>query len=290
MVVCRQELNPLGGLWTYPSRPSHLRSCTLTLLELPMSLNPGAFTAHDQGLVSQLGAALRSMRMVDLSPTLERGIPNWPMHPPLVIDKAREVERDGYYCQYLMISEHTGTHVDAPVHFHPDLAMSIDTFPADKLIAPAVLYDFSEHNLQPGDLLTLDMVLAYEEARGVQVGPGEIALVNFGWMQRYWRTDSQSTWFVKNSPGIREDAIIHFKERGIRAIGCDTVACDMAVIDGVGQETTGHTTHWLPHGILIIEMLTNLEKLSLRSLFVATPLKIKEGSGSPIRPLAFCED
>ena len=49
-------------------------------------------------------------------------------------------------------------------------------------------------------------------------------------------------------------------------------------------------THLLPNGELIIEMLTNLDKLSLRSLFVATPLKIKEGSGSPIRPLAFCEN
>lgn len=69
-------------------------------------------------------------------------------------------------------------------------------------------------------------------------------------MQRFWRTDNRSTWFVRNAPGIREDAIIYFKERGIRAIGCDTIACDMAVVDGVGQETTGHTTHWLPNGIL----------------------------------------
>lgn len=246
-------------------------------------------TPGDQ--VGQIGAALRGMRVVDLSPTLERGIPNWPMHPPLVIDKARETERDGYYCQLLMISEHTGTHVDAPVHFHPSLMhMSIDTFPADKLIAPAVLYDMSRHELQPGELLTLPMITACEAETGVQVGEGEIALINFGWMQRFWRTDTQSTWFVKNSPGIREDAIVYFKERGIRAIGCDTVACDMAVVDGVGRETTGHTTHWLPNGILIIEMLTNLDKLSPRSLFVATPLKIKEGSGSPIRPLAFCED
>ena len=251
----------------------------------------GATAGIQSGLVAQLGATLRGMRVVDLSPTLERGIPNWPLHPPLVIDKAKLTARDGYYCQLLMISEHTGTHVDAPVHFHDHLMhMSIDTFPADKLIAPAVLYDFSDKDLQPGDLVTLHMVKAYEAEKGVQVGEGEIALINFGWMQRFWRTDNQSTWFVKNAPGIREDAIIYFKERGIRAIGCDTVACDMAVIDGVGQETTGHTTHWLPNGILIIEMLTNLHKLSLRSLFVATPLKIKEGSGSPIRPLAFCED
>lgn len=243
------------------------------------------------GMAAQLGAMLRGMRVVDLSPTLERGIPNWPFHPPLVIDKAREKERDGYYCQLLMISEHTGTHVDAPPHFHTSMMdRSIDTFPADTLIAPAVLYDFADKELQPGELLTLDMVKAYETEKGVQVGEGEIALVNFGWMQRFWRVDSQSTWFVKNSPGIEEAAIVYFKERGIRAIGCDTVACDMAVVDGTGLETTGHTTHWLPNGILIMEMLTNLDKLSLRSLFVATPLKIKEGSGSPIRPLAFCED
>ncbi|NTH16805.1 cyclase family protein [Agrobacterium rhizogenes] len=243
---------------------------------------------HD--LATRLGAVLRSMRVVDLSPTLERGIPNWPMHPPLVIDKARLKARDGYYSQLLMISEHTGTHVDAPAHFHDDLMhMTIDTFPPDVLIAPAVLYDFSDKHLQPGDLISLDMVKTYEAEKGVQVGEGEIPLINFGWMQRYWRTDDRSTWFVKNAPGIQEDAIIYFKERGIRAIGCDTVACDMAVIDGVGQETTGHTTHWLPNGILIIEMLTNLHQLSLRSLFVATPMKIKEGSGSPIRPVAFCE-
>ncbi|MGR8927223.1 cyclase family protein (plasmid) [Rhizobium leguminosarum] len=245
---------------------------------------------NQSGLATQLGAMLRSMRVVDLSPTLERGIPNWPMHPPLVIDKARLKARDGYYSQLLMISEHTGTHVDAPAHFHDDLMhMTIDTFPPDVLIAPAVLYDFSDKNHQPGDLISLDMVKTYEAEKGVQVGEGEIPLINFGWMQRFWRTDDQSTWFVKNAPGIQEDAIIYFKERGIRAIGCDTVACDMAVIDGVGQETTGHTTHWLPNGILIIEMLTNLHQLSLRSLFVATPMKIKEGSGSPIRPVAFCE-
>ncbi len=242
-------------------------------------------------LVTQLASALRGMRVVDLSPRLERGIPNWPMHPPLVIDKAREKERDGYYCQLLLISEHTGTHVDAPVHFHPHMTdASIDCFSPDTLIAPAVVYDFADRDLQPGDLITLDMVNGYERERGVAVGNGEIALINFGWMQRYWRTDSRSTWFVKNAPGIAEDAVIHFKERGIRAIGCDTVACDMAVVDGVGMATPGHILHWLPNRILIIEMLTNLDKLSPRCLFVATPLKIHEGSGSPIRPLAFCEN
>ena len=44
----------------------------------------------ENGLASQVASTLRGMRVVDLSPTLQRGIPNWPMHPPLVIDKARD--------------------------------------------------------------------------------------------------------------------------------------------------------------------------------------------------------
>ena len=113
-----------------------------------MAMSIQELNRSNSGLASQVTEMLRGMRVVDLSPTLERGIPNWPMHPRLVIDKAREVERDGYYCQLLMISEHAGTHVDAPTHFHPSMTdMSIDRFPADKLIAPPVLYDFSSKQL-----------------------------------------------------------------------------------------------------------------------------------------------
>jgi kynurenine formamidase len=239
--------------------------------------------------VADVAAVLSLMRVVDLAPTLESGIPNWPMHPPLVIDKARQHARDGYYCQMIVISEHTGAHVDAPAHIHAHLAeRSIDSFPADYLIAPAVLYDFSDRNLQPGDLLTREDIETYEARRGTSVGEGEIALVNFGWMRRYWRTDAQSKWFVTNAPGIAEDAVILFKERGVRAVGCDTVACEVSSVNGREGVASGHMKHWLPNDILIIEMLTNLELLTIRSLFVATPLKIHQGSGSPIRPLAFC--
>jgi kynurenine formamidase len=239
--------------------------------------------------VTDVGSILSRMRVVDLAPKLEAGIPNFPLHPPLVIDKARQHARDGYYCQMIVISEHTGAHVDAPAHMHADRPdRSIDRFPANCLIAPAVLYDFAHRELGPGDLLTRSDFEAVERRTGVAVGRSEIALVNFGWMSRYWRTDDQSQWFVNNSPGIAEDAVILFKERGIRAIGCDTVACEVSVVDGKGGNQSGHMTHWLPNDILIIEMLCNLEKLSVRSLFVATPLKIHQGSGSPIRPLAFC--
>ena len=78
-----------------------------------------------------------------------------------------------------------------------------------------------------------------------------------------------------------------FRMRGFATQG--THGADTAVaVDGVPQNNPGHMKSWLPHDILIIEMLTNLEQVSPRSLFLAMPLNIDEGSGSPIRPVAFC--
>ncbi|MEZ5811034.1 MAG: cyclase family protein [Rhizobiaceae bacterium] len=236
-------------------------------------------------VLRQLGA----MRKVDLAPLLERGIPRIPTHPHLMIDKAVTHERDGYYCQAIMMGEHTGAHVDAPAHMVPDMMhRTIDTFEADRLFGAAVLYDFSERALQPGDLITAADMQAEEERTGVAAGEGEIALINFGWMKRYWRTDSQARWFAMNSPGLSEDVTEMLRDRKIRAVGTDTVAAETAIVDGRFGPDPGHVKNWLPNDILIIEMLRNLEQVTKRSLFLAMPLRIHEGSGSPIRPIAFC--
>ena len=54
-------------------------------------------------------------QIVDLSPVIEKGIPRWPSHPHLVIDKTVTHEHDGFYCQSISMAEHTGAHVDPPV-------------------------------------------------------------------------------------------------------------------------------------------------------------------------------
>ncbi|MEZ0214788.1 MAG: cyclase family protein [Xanthobacteraceae bacterium] len=241
--------------------------------------------------IDQLFMALKGMRVVDLAPLLERGIPRWPTHPHLTIDKAVTHEHDGYYCQAIMMAEHTGAHVDAPAHVLPDrMDRTIDTFSADHLIATAVLYDFSDENLKPGQLITADDLRRAEVRSGAAVGEGEIAVVNYGWMARYWRTDAKAQWYVLNAPGMSEDACEFFRERKVKAVATDTVAAETAIIDGVPQDNPGHMKSWLPHDILIIEMLRNLEQVSPRFLFVATPLNIHEGSGSPIRPFAYCPE
>lgn len=71
--------------------------------------------------IEKLGKLLETeFEVVDLSPVLERGIPRWPSHPHLVIDKTVTHEHDGFYCQGLSMAEHTGAHVDAPEHSRRD--------------------------------------------------------------------------------------------------------------------------------------------------------------------------
>ncbi|MBN9052890.1 cyclase family protein [Shinella sp. PSBB067] len=238
--------------------------------------------------ISEISRLFGQLRPVDLAPRLERGIPRWPTHPHLIIDKTMNHEHDGYFCQGIVMAEHTGAHVDAPAHNHPG-AQTVDQIEVDKLFAPAVLYDFSSLGLEAGELITPDMVERYERENDIRVGSGEIALVNYGWMKRHWRCDCHAQWYATNAPGMTEETVILFKERGIRAIGTDTVACEIAIVDGKAGHSLGHDKHWLPNGILIMEMLARLEQLSLRSFFAAAPLPFAEGSGSPLRPIAFCE-
>lgn len=229
---------------------------------------------------------IAGMDVVDLTPTLENNIPRWPTHPPLVISPTVTHEHDGYFCQTLFMAEHCGAHVDAPAHqvsFMQD--STIDTFPVDCLLGQAVTYPLYKLKALPGQRISADQILALEKEMGTAVGENEILLMHFDWFQ-HWTTTGNWRYYATNEPGLSEDAVRLFAERHIRAVGSDTIACDTPVIHGEELESYGHHMHWLPNKILIMEMLQNLDKLPLRSYFIAVPLKIKNGSGSPIRPFA----
>jgi arylformamidase len=237
--------------------------------------------------VDQLASLIRSMKAVDLAPRIERGIPRWPTHPHLVVDPTMNHEHDGYYCQSLAMAEHTGCHVDTPSHIHSNMMdATIDSFPIKHLLSPAVVYDFSALNLKEGDLLDANHIENFERESAIKVGPDEIALVNFGWIKKHWRTDRQAQWYATNSPGMTEAAVRLFADRGIRAVGADTIACEISLVDGQMGDYPGHRRYWLPRGILILECVANLEQVQQRCFFAALPLPIDRGSGSPLRPVA----
>ena len=238
--------------------------------------------------VLTLASLIGRMRSVDLAPKLERGMPIFPTHPHLVIDPTVVHDRDGYYCQSISMAEHTGCHCDAPAHIHTDrMHQTIETFPVDQLITTARVYDFSDRDWKPGETLKREDILGYEEKYGEPVGQDEIALVNFGWLKRHWHVDERAHYYARNEPGMDEGVATLFRERGVRAVGADTIACEIPIIDGVLGDDPGHGRHWLPNGILILECVARLELLPRSCFFFATPLPIDNGSASPLRPVAF---
>ena len=237
--------------------------------------------------VAELQKLVRSMQCVDLAPRLERGIPRFPTHPHLVIDPTITHARDGYYCQSLAMAEHTGCHCDVPAHIHADrMHQTVETIAADHFLAVARVYDFSSRDLRQGEVIVAQDILDYESAHGSPLGHGEIALVNFGWLKKHWHTDERAHFYARNQPGMDDSAARLFRDRGARAVGADTIACEVPIVDGVMGDDPGHGRHWLPNGILIIECMARLELLPRNCFLFAAPLPIDKGSGSPLRPLA----
>ncbi|MCY7418454.1 MAG: cyclase family protein [Chloroflexi bacterium] len=234
-----------------------------------------------------LARLIGGARVVDLAPVIENGMPLWPSHPPLVINPTRTHERDGYFCQTVFMAEHTGAHIDVPSHIHPSMMdHTVDVIPVDSLVASASVFDLKPLVLKPGDLVDATTLKEVDGRNPERLAAGDIALIDYGWGPRYkvgagWRE------FSENAPGLSEDAVIWLRDKKVRAVGADTIACDQPIRDGkVTQISYGHDIHWLPNGIFILENLVNLDLLPGRVFFVALPLKIKGGSGSPLRPIA----
>jgi arylformamidase len=244
-------------------------------------------TTPDPLAAEALFAALRRWRCVDLSVTLEPGIPRWPTHPHLVIDPTVTHAHDGYYCQSLSLAEHCGTHVDAPSHAHADLMdATIEKAPADGLIGRAVVADLAPLGLGPGDRANLQQVRSALDHQNVQPGPGDILLLHFGWM-RHWTTGPDWKHYATNQPGLDRDVADWVLDTGIKAVGTDTIAVGTPLVNAIAQPCYFHEIV-LRRGIPLIECLANLDQVAGGPLlFVAAPLKIRAGSGSPLRALAY---
>jgi kynurenine formamidase len=247
-----------------------------------------AMTTKKKLNFADIAATFANMSIVDLGAVLEEGAPIWPTHPPLIIHKTITHERHGYFTNTIFMPEHVGTHCDAPAHAVPDLAdFTIETYPVGQMIGPACVIDVASRHLEAGEMLTAADIEAWETDNG-RIERGEIALINFGWFARHWRTDSEARFYVTNQPGLDESAVKLLYERGVKALGSDNTNVETPIRDGVAiNPGYAHTRYFLPNGIPLIESLANLEQLPPRCYFVALPLKIKHGSGSPIRPIAF---
>jgi len=259
-------------------------------------------------VTSDLLALLESAKIYDLAQPYFIGMPHHPVHPPYLFGL---VKKHGEYVtsaggssasEALALGGHVGTHIDALCHFSRhgklhdggDVAqsysgglerLSVDTMAP--IFRRGVLLDIA--SLEHTDVLPIDFMITPEHldaaarAENVEVRSGDVVLLRTGWA-RYWEDAAQFIAQVRG-PGPGEPAARWISSKGAFAAGSDTVAFEF-----VPAPTMPVHVHLLvENGIHIIECL-NLEQLAAdrvyEFVFTAAPLKIRGGTGSPIRPLA----
>ncbi|MEA2176707.1 MAG: hypothetical protein QOG77_4 [Solirubrobacteraceae bacterium] len=230
-------------------------------------------------------AALGNLKVHDASPTIAADMPMWFMYEPPEITPLFGHAEAGAAANRVAFSEHTGTHVDAPFHFDAN-GLTADRLPVDAmLLRPFGKYDLSADGHEPGDLVGVEHLQAAEARGGFSLQPGSVAVLEFGWDANRpgGANNRPDGWWGSNEPGLSSEACEYLADLGIVAVACDTAACDVAARESEMLGAHGHAGAFLPRGILIVEGLTGLADVAATGLFLALPLKIAGGTGSPVR-------
>jgi kynurenine formamidase len=259
--------------------------------------------------MTDLLSLARNARVYDLAQPLYAGVPHFPTHPPFAFSLTKQhgefVWRNGASSASELISlgGHTGTHIDALNHFACDGKLhggipprqspaggvephSVDTIAP--IVRRGVLLDVAGHVGVPA--LAEDFAIGPEhmDTLGASVQPGDVVLLRTGW-GHYWHDPHQFVTAGKGAqvtgPGPELAAARWLSSHGVFAAGSDTLAFERVPSSMMAV----HVHLLVESGIHIIENL-NLEELARDGvkefLFVAMPLKIRGGTGSPVRPVA----
>jgi kynurenine formamidase len=257
--------------------------------------------------VTALADALRGARVYDLEQPRYAGAPVFPSHEPgVVLHLHRRHERGLGEARtsasaLLVMAEHSGTHVDALCHQAEDMRLhggievdasvqtpygftqlGADTIPP--LLARGVLLDVAaEAPLPPGHVVTRAELEA--AAREVELRQGDVVLVRLG--SGAWWDDRPA---YEAAGGLGADASAWLVERRPLAVGADNLAWDVPGREEPGIGTLpGHVLLLARAGVYILESVY-LEALAADGVrefaFVCLPLKLRGGTGSPVRPIA----
>ncbi|GAB3039854.1 cyclase family protein [Parafrigoribacterium mesophilum] len=226
---------------------------------------------------------LENYEFVDLSHTLTSGIPTIPAHPKFILASYPSMGDPAEFNQLIM-SDHSGTHMDSPAHFVPDQddvrRIFTDQIPLDRLAGRAVKLTFGPFEADSHQIDVQD-IREWEEAN-VTIEQGDIVLLDMQWSS-HWQPIPEGFDYLRGWPGITGEAAAYLREQGVKAVGTDCISVDAGKL--AGDELRAHYD-LLPNGVLIMENLTNLENIPVVSFFLALPLRIGGGSGSPIRAVA----
>ena len=260
-------------------------------------------------LLAELVAAIaaRRIRVVDLTQTLAPEFPQITLPPEMgqcwpfrIEEVSRYDERGpGWYWNNFSCGEHTGTHFDAPIHWVSGRELpnnATDTIPAEHFVAPAAVIDCAKESAADPDFLLTVPFIERWEARHGRIPPRAWVLMRTDWSRR-WSRDRDPLAFQnyddtgQHSPGPDTDAVRFLVEqRDVIGFGSESIGTD------AGQAyhlRPPYPCHYYMHGSgrYGLQCLMNLDLLPpAGSVILAPPLKIRDGSGSPLRVLALVGD
>lgn len=237
---------------------------------------------------------LNGGKWIDLSHNFDENTIFWPTAESFSLDTvfAGHTEGGYYYSAFqFCLAEHGGTHLDAPVHFSEG-KWTVDEVPVDRGIGEAVVVDVSANALKDPDyLISVEDIETFEAVHG-KIPDDALVLFKTGYGQywpdrvRYMGTDERGPEAVAklHFPGIGPELAQWLVDnRDIKAVGLDTPSLDY------GQSKL-FRSHQILNGdnILGFENLANLDQLPPTGAWVvALPMKIKGGSGGPLRIVAW---
>lgn len=256
------------------------------------------------------------MKIIDLSQSIISGLPVDP--PPSVAriqyqdhekgadsmlpffpgaTKEDLPEGAGWAVENLELSTHTGTHLDAPYHYHPTMnrgekSWTIDQIPLEWCIGNGVVIDFSDK--PTGYVCTSDDFKEYLEKIHYTLKPGDIVLVHTN-AETYWGTAE----FVNQGCGVGREATLWLASQGIHVVGTNAWSWDapLGSIAKHFQETKDASLIWEGHKAgkdciyCHYEKLTNLKQLpDYGFTFIGFPVKVEAASAGWVRAVAMIDE
>ncbi len=229
-----------------------------------------------------------SLKVIDLSQEIFQGMSVFPMHQPTFIMTNMTHEENmkktgskslGFSARNLLISEHGGTHCDAVWEYKPS-GETIENMPLEYFFGSAICIDLS--NIPYSRYIEIDDIKNALKNSNEKLSKGDIVLMYTGHYDRNFNTDKWQTEYS----GLSYEAAKYLANCGVVNIGVDAPAIDHPDdLNFSGHLVCGE------YDITNSENLCNLDKVvNKRFLYFGLPLKIRGGSGSPIRAIALLEE
>ena len=255
-------------------------------------------------------------RIIDLSIAIEEGLPSDP--PPMIpkidytdhqagalqmeeffpgLKKEQLPEGLGWSLETLTLTTHSGTHLDAPYHYHPRMdkgrpALTIDQIPLEWCFSDGVVLDFSHK--ADGERVNAEDVEAELKRIGYELKPLDIVLVRTGADSAWGRPD-----YLVKGCGMTRESTLWILDKGVKVVGIDAWSWDrpLPFLAKEFQETGDPSVIWEAHfagiekGYCHMEKLTNLGAIPKPHGFKVAcfPIKIKSASAGWIRPVAIVD-